>query len=75
MGQGLGKQFLAEAISALPCSVEQLFLEVRDGNHAAVALYESAGFNQVGVRPNYYKVPGQTRKDDALLYAMELRGL
>ncbi len=42
-------------ISSLPgCTV---FLEVRESNHAARALYRSAGFRETGVRPGYYQYP------------------
>ena len=33
------------------------FLEVREGNTAARALYASVGFTAVGLRKNYYKDP------------------
>lgn len=33
------------------------FLEVRESNAAAIALYESLGFRRVGVRKNYYNDP------------------
>lgn len=36
---------------------KQVYLEVRASNHAAIALYESAGFRQYGRRPNYYREP------------------
>lgn len=34
-------------------------LEVRRSNEAALRLYESGGFKQVGVRPNYYANNGE----------------
>ena len=40
-----------------------LTLEVRPGNKAAIALYESYGFCQAGRRRNYYDRP----KEDALI--------
>ena len=40
-----------------------LTLEVRPSNTAAIALYESFGFRQVGRRKNYYDLP----KEDALI--------
>jgi ribosomal-protein-alanine N-acetyltransferase len=33
------------------------FLEVRESNAPAIALYESLGFRRVGVRKNYYNDP------------------
>ena len=36
---------------------ESIFLEVRESNHAAQALYETHGFRPAGVRRNYYSAP------------------
>ena len=35
-----------------------MYLEVRTDNAAAIALYESAGFVNVGLRKRYYRVSG-----------------
>ena len=43
--------------------LEVLFLEVRTQNIAARALYRAYGFDEVGVRKNYYKDP----VDDAII--------
>lgn len=43
--------------------LEVLFLEVRTQNIAARALYRAYGFEEVGVRKNYYKDPS----DDAII--------
>ena len=45
----------------------QLSLEVRASNSPAIALYESLGFQQVGLRKNYYRKP----KEDALILRKE----
>ncbi len=37
--------------------LESLFLEVREQNTAARALYSSYGFKEIGVRKSYYKNP------------------
>lgn len=37
-----------------------LFLEVREGNQAARALYRSCGFEEAGRRPAYYRHPPET---------------
>ena len=44
-----------------------LMLEVRDSNEPAIALYEKLGFQQVGLRKNYYHKP----KEDALILRKE----
>ena len=44
-------------IEQLKGSAWELFLEVRPSNTAALALYESLGFNQLGLRPRYYPGP------------------
>ncbi len=44
-----------------------LTLEVRASNTPAICLYEKLGFQQVGVRPNYYRNP----KENAILYRKE----
>lgn len=49
---------------------KKAFLEVREGNRAARALYEGAGFEQVGLRRGYYPDTGE----DALLLSRELEG-
>lgn len=35
----------------------QLYLEVRRSNEAAAALYRSRGFQEIGIRRNYYEQP------------------
>ncbi len=47
-----------------------LYLEVRASNHAAIHLYESMGFNELGIRHNYY--PAKNGKEDAQIFACEL---
>jgi ribosomal-protein-alanine N-acetyltransferase len=37
--------------------VTQVFLEVRESNHAAISFYELLGFREVGRRGNYYHDP------------------
>jgi ribosomal-protein-alanine N-acetyltransferase len=47
-----------------------LYLEVRASNYAAIHLYETMGFNELGIRANYY--PAKKGKEDAQLFAYEL---
>jgi ribosomal-protein-alanine N-acetyltransferase len=57
-GRGYGKILLRRIIEILQFArfVQRIFLEVRDGNVAAINLYKSCGFNIVGRRANYYTV-------------------
>lgn len=64
-GKGLGKKVLQQGLNQL--RFESIFLEVRASNHAAIALYESLGFNAVGERRNYY--PLGSGREDAVIYA------
>lgn len=47
-----------------------MFLEVRPSNHSALGLYESMGFNEMGIRPGYY--PALNGREDAVLMGMAL---
>ena len=67
--QGLGAELLARFLDdALRLGAEQVFLEVRVGNTAAIALYERAGFVRVARRIDYYPPgPASTLREDALV--------
>lgn len=53
---GLGRALLRTAMAVLRASgTKQLFLEVDEGNDAAIALYRSLGAVEVGRRPTYYE--------------------
>jgi len=53
---GLGRQlFRAFARVAAEAGGTRLFLEVREDNHPARALYASVGLTEVGRRPHYYR--------------------
>jgi len=47
------------------------FLEVRDGNSAAQALYKKCGFRAIAKRPNYYSDP----QEDAVVMTLDLRSI
>lgn len=54
-GRGLGRELLdALVVEAESRGCAQLFLEVRQDNQPAIALYESAGFEKQGRRRDYY---------------------
>lgn len=70
-GQGIGKQLLQHLIAiARIKSAQTLLLEARPSNEAAIHLYESTGFNEIGCRKAYYPAPGG--KEDALIFALQL---
>ena len=54
-GRGVGKILLKQAIQMMSAAVENLYLEVREDNNIAIALYKSLGFEEIGVRKNYYR--------------------
>ncbi|MCD2441694.1 ribosomal protein S18-alanine N-acetyltransferase [Agromyces sp. SYSU K20354] len=55
-GMGLGRGLMHALITAARRRhVTELFLEVRADNPIARALYDSLGFEQIGVRPRYYR--------------------
>lgn len=70
--RGYGRYFLKHLIQeADERESSMFFLEVRASNEAARQLYFSEGFNEVGIRPNYY--PAKTGREDAVLMTLELR--
>lgn len=70
-GRGLGRQALdAVLLAASQRSAVVMFLEVRESNQSARALYESAGFNEIGLRKGYY--PALSGREDAILMAKHL---
>lgn len=68
-GQGLGRQLLLHLLDYARQRTDTLFLEVRPSNHRAIALYQSSGFNEIGLRRNYYPARDGGR-EDALLMAL-----
>ncbi len=69
-GQGIGRQMLQHLIDSAHGRAETVFLEVRPSNLVAIALYESMGFNEAGLRKNYY--PAENGREDALMFALPL---
>ncbi len=56
--QGIGGVLLDAANAALRNQVaHRVFLEVRESNAAAIALYKSRGFTEMSVRLSYYRHP------------------
>ena len=70
-GQGMGRQLLRHAMGLFRAEqAETVFLEVRPSNKAAIALYESEGFVEIGIRKDYYRSRGD--REDALILARDL---
>jgi ribosomal-protein-alanine N-acetyltransferase len=69
--RGFGRELLEQALSVAKAKeVGIAYLEVRRSNAKAIALYEKAGFVQVGERKSYY--PGPLGREDALIFAKDL---
>jgi Acetyltransferases len=67
--QGLGRMLLQALIAAAGAhKAKSIFLEVRESNAAARALYENCGFSITGRRKSYYKDP----PEEALQYTLAL---
>lgn len=49
---------------------KDIILEVRKSNQAALTMYKKYGFQQVGVRKEYY--PSATGREDAIIHRLEL---
>lgn len=60
-GKNIGRHFLNSILTLCESKAEQVFLEVRESNEAAIRLYDNVGFNQIGERPNYY--PASNKND------------
>ena len=67
-GQGLGAALMREALrEARTARARAVTLEVRRSNANGRRLYEAFGFEEVGLRPNYYG-----RGEDALIMRLGL---
>lgn len=69
-GQGIGRKLLEHLIELSRGEAETMFLEVRPSNPVAIALYESMGFNEIGIRKGYY--PAANGREDALMLALQI---
>jgi [ribosomal protein S18]-alanine N-acetyltransferase len=69
---GMGRILMEHVISAArEIGAERMILEVRPTNESARALYDSLGFNEIGLRSGYYPDHSGVR-EDALVLAREL---
>ena len=70
-GHGFGRILVEHILErARAGKASTIFLEVRPSNVAACELYDKLGFNEVGIRENYY--PSKVGREDALVLAKEL---
>jgi len=70
-GHGFGRILVEHLLErARTGEASTIFLEVRPSNVAACELYDRLGFNEVGIRENYY--PSNVGREDALVLAKEL---
>jgi ribosomal-protein-alanine N-acetyltransferase len=67
IGYQLMENILAYAASK---NCVEVFLEVRESNRPAFTMYHQFGFNEVGIRRNYY--PSKQGSEDAILLACYL---
>ena len=64
--KGLGELMLNDLLSECrKANIANIFLEVRKSNLVAIKLYKKIGFNDIGVRNNYYQ--NKDGKEDAIL--------
>lgn len=67
-GKGHGRLFMLHLMEqVMHTDISLWFLEVRASNTAAIALYTSLGFNEMGLRRNYYR--DAQGSEDAVLMA------
>jgi [ribosomal protein S18]-alanine N-acetyltransferase len=67
--KGIGKRLLAELIDQVRSAQgSEIFLEVRQSNHNARALYREMGFEETGLRRGYYANP----PEDAVLCRLRI---
>ena len=72
---GLASRMMAaiEGVAAQQ-NIPRIILEVRPSNTAAVALYQKLGYEQIGVRKNYYPADPQLgTREDALVMAKSIK--
>ena len=68
-GKGIAARFLSIAENeAAARGIDNITLEVRASNAAAISLYEKNGFIPYGIRRDYYFYP----REDAILYIKQL---
>ena len=72
---GLGSRMMnaIEGVAAQQ-NMPRIILEVRPSNVPALALYQRLGYEQIGVRKNYYPVnPDSGNREDAIVMAKSIK--
>lgn len=68
--RGIGKNLIISAVSEMKNKgCKGAFLEVRASNSAAIKLYKSTGFEEIGIRKGYYA----DNHEDAVLFKLEIK--
>ena len=68
---GFGELMLKDLFSECrKANIVNIFLEVRRSNLLAIRLYKKIGFNEVGIRNNYYQ--NKDGKEDAILMGLAI---
>ena len=69
--KGFGELMLKDLFSECrKANIANIFLEVRKSNLVAIKLYKKIGFNEIGVRNNYYQ--NRDGKEDAILMGLAI---
>ena len=70
--RGIGRRLLTYLVErGTAAGMSEAFLEVRPSNTAAIRLYQSLGFEQVGMRRGYYQAV--SGREDAAVLKLPLR--
>lgn len=69
--QGVGSALLLDVLDYADDNQLMVFLEVRQSNTAAIALYQRYGFSSVGRRPNYYPTAHGTEDAIVMRWSVE----
>ena len=73
LGIGEKMMYAIEGVAAQQ-SMPRILLEVRPTNTSALKLYERLGYEQIGVRKNYYPADSITgKREDALVMAKSIK--
>lgn len=69
-GRGIASSMLSALVGeAKEKGIGRVWLEVRQSNAAALALYGSAGFEKTGIRKNFYEKP----REDAIVMRLSIK--